>query len=357
VNFLPFRSNSRPVFSLALLFILGLLLVMAASACGGDVPVQATGTPTLTLTATFPPTLTPTPIPLGEPENPFVIGLVSEVEDPQMIAAADEIARQVSELSGENVSGLVYPSYPALIQAMERGNVHISWLPPLTYIYASRRGIAEVALLTNHFGVYQYGTQYLANIESGFTPYFDPISGMSSENAEIALAQFQDMRPCWVDPQSASGYIVPAGLLALNEIPILPAVISQSHTAVVRGLYVRGICDFGATFSISGDPRTASGVQLDLPDVLNRVYIIWRSDAIIPNLNLSFLAGFTEADRQKMVNAFLALGQSPEGRSLMSLSAGNYQIEEVRTVNDDLYDPLRDTVEVLNLDLSEMIGK
>jgi phosphonate transport system substrate-binding protein len=357
VSFLSSRGVTKPVYSLALVAVLFLFLIVFTSSCGGELPVQETVTPTLTLTPTFPPTPTPTPVPLGMPENPFVIGLVSEVENPQMIAAADEIARQISALAGVNVAGLVYPSYPALVEAMENGNVHISWLPPLTYLYASQRGTAEVALLTNQFGVYLYGTQILANIESNFTPYFDPISGLSSEGAEIALLQFQGARPCWVDPQSASGYIVPAGLLSLNEVPVLPAVVTQSHTAVVRSLYIKGICDFGATFSISGDPRTASSVQFDLPDVMNRVYIIWRSEAIIPNLNLSFLAGFSEAERQMMVNAFLSLGNTPEGRSLMALTAGNYQIEEVRTVNDDIYDPLREAVGALELDLSQMIGK
>jgi phosphonate transport system substrate-binding protein len=357
VKLLHFRRASKPFYTMGLLIFLSMTVMLIASACGSDLPTQATGTPTLTLTATFPPTVTPTPVPLGSPENPFVIGLVAEFEDPQMNSAADELARQISAIAGVNVSGLVYPSYPALIDAMGRGSVHIAWMPPLTYLHASRRGLAEVALLTNHFGVYLYGTQFLANVESNFTPYFDPISGLSSEDAFTALAQFQGLRPCWVDSQSASGYIAPAGLLRMNEVDVLPAVLTQSHTAVVRGLYIKGICDFGATFSISGDPRTASAVQQDLPDIMNRIYIIWRSEAIIPNLNLSFLAGLSEADRQTMVNAFLELGQTPEGRSLMSLSAGHYQIEEVRAVNDDLYDPLRDTVEALDINLSEMIGK
>jgi phosphonate transport system substrate-binding protein len=314
-------------------------------------------TPTLTLTPTFPPTLTPTPHPLGSSENPYVIGSVSEVDDPQIPAAAEALGTQITSLSGAQAVGKVYPSYDQMLEDLAEGKVHAVWMQPLTYLYASQQGLAEVALLTNHFGVYQYGSQFLANVSSGFTPYFDPISGQNSADAATALAQFQDKRPCYVEPQSTSGYIVPAGLLQLNQIRSAPAVITQSHPGLVRALYIQGICDFGATFAISGDPRTASTVQGDLPDVMNRIIVIYRSDAIIPNINLSLLAGLSENSRQTLITAFLDLAKTPDGKALLSRAAGNYQIDDIKPVNDDLYNPLRDTVKALNLNLKEMIGK
>lgn len=351
------RRSARPVYSLLCLVMLGVFALMLVSACGSNRLQPDRATPTLTLTATFPPTLTPTPEPFGTAKNPFVIGLVSETEDPQIAAAAAELATKISDLANVTVVGKVYLSYDQLLEAMGDGKVHAAWLPPLTYVYASQQDLAVVALLTNHFGVYQYGTQFLANISSGFTPYFDPISGLSSADAATALAQFRDMRPCWVEPQSPSGYILPAGLLQLNDIPTQPAVLAQTHTAVVRALYIQGICDFGTTYAISGDPRTASAVQQDLPDVMSRILIVWRSEAVIPNLNLSLQAGLSEADRQTLTTAFLDLSKTPDGKALLTLSAGGYQIDEIKVVADTLYDPLRDVVEVLNLDLKDMLGK
>lgn len=335
------------------------LTLVLVSACDkiGPGPRGATVTPTLTVTATFPATATPTPLPLGSQSNPFVIGIVSEAVDPQVEGSVTNLASRIAELSGYSVIGEVYPSYNQLIAALEEGKVHATWMPPLTYLYASQYGLAEVVLLTNHFGVYQYGTQFLANVNSGFTPYYDPISGKSSADAATALAQFQDKRPCWVEPQSTSGYILPAGLLRLNNIPTQPSAITQSHTAVVRGLYIRGICDFGATYSIVGDPRTASNVQQDLQDVMNRVLIIWKSEASIPNVNLSLLAGLSEHDRQVLTTAFTDLANTPEGLQLLSLSAGNYQIDEIKPVLDEIYNPLRDVVKALEIDLKETIGK
>jgi phosphonate transport system substrate-binding protein len=205
--------------------------------------------------------------------------------------------------------------------------------------------------------VYAYGTQIMANVESNFTPYYDPISGMSAADAPTALAQFQDRRPCYVDDQSVAGYIVAAGLLAQNGISTLPGVMTQSHTAVVRALYIKGICDFGASFSIVGDPRTASAVQDDLPDVMNRILIVWRSDAVVPNVSMVYLAGMNEADRQTLNEAFLAIGSTPEGRDVLARTAGSYQIEGMRVVADDTYDALRGLVRALKLNLSETVGK
>jgi phosphonate transport system substrate-binding protein len=350
-------NGTRPVISIIALLATGLLFALVVSGCGNYQNSMSGATPTLTVTATFPPTLTPTPVPPGKPENPFIIGLVSENNDPIVFNAANELAARISNLAKVSARGMVYRSYSQLIDDLSFEKVHIAWLPPLTYLYASQRGLADVALLTNHFGVYQYGTQFLANIESNFTPYYDPVSGLNSADAPTALSQFQNLRPCLVEPQSVSGYIVPAGLLRLNTVDTLPAVISQNHTSVVRALYIKGICDFGATFAISGDPRTASAVLNDLPNATNQIVIIWRSDAVIPNLNLSLLSGLSEGDRIKLTNAFLELAKTPEGKMLLSQSSGNYQIDDIKAVKDDIYKPLREMTTALDLDLQETIGK
>ncbi len=351
------RRYFRQFYALILISMLAVFAILLASGCGSTQPGSSTATPTLTLTATFPPTPTATPEPLGSASNPYVIGLISEQEDPQVAAAADELAKQVGNLAGVHATGKVFMTYNQLLESLAAGKVHATWMPPLTYLYASQRGLAEVALLTNHFGVYQYGVQFLANVESQLTPYFDPISGLSSADAATALEQLSGLRPCWVEPTSPSGYILPAGLLEENQIPVLPGVLTQSHTAVVRALYIKGICDFGATFAISGDPRTASMVIQDLPDVMNRVLVIWRSDAVIPSLNLSLLAGLSEGDRQVLTNAFLELSKTPEGKALLQVSAENYEIEEMKTVNDTIYTPLRDAAQALKFNLKDGIGK
>lgn len=354
----PSQHFEKRSTTLALLLVVVLFTMLTASSCGSAIRIgRPTVTPTVTVTATFPPPLTPTPEPLGSANNPFVIGLVASDKDPQAAATADDLAKQISERSKQNVASKTFPSYNQLLESMDSDKVHAAWMPPLTYLYASDRGIATVVLLTNHFGVYQYGAQFLANVESNFTPYFDPISGLTSADAATALRQFDGLRPCWVEPLSPSGYVLPAGLLEENDVFSSQAVLAQTHNAVVRALYIKGICDFGATFSISGDPRTSSAVMQDLPDVMNRVLVIWRSDAVIPNMSIALQANLSEGDRQTLTNAFLDLSKSPEGRDLLSRSAGNYQVDEMKTVNDSVYDALRDAAKALDLNLRDAIGK
>ncbi len=338
------------------LAILFLMLAASLSGCLTATPTITPG-PLETPTPTPLPTPTATPPPFGDPANPLIFGIISPDPSLQTDPVSDLLAQRLTKGSGLAVEMRVFNSYQPLLDEMSERRVHIAWLPPMSYIYASRLGIAQVALLANHFGIYQYGTQYLANVSNGFTPYFDPISGQNSADAATALAQFAGMRPCWVEPGSISGYIAPAGLLALNEIKLGEPAFTQSHSAVVRSLYVKGVCDFGATFSISGDPRTASAVLQDLPDAMERIPIIYRSDAIIPNLNISYIAGLSEERSKALTAAFLQIAQSPDGLAMLSSSAGNYQVDAIKVVQDGLYDRLREMVDALGVRPRDLIGK
>ena len=90
---------------------------------------------------------------------------------------------------------------------------------------------------------------------------------------------------------------------------------------------------------------------------MNRVIIIWRSDPVIPNMNLSFMAGLSSRDRQDLIDAFQLINRTAEGKALLSAAAGDYQIEDLRQVEDRLYNPLRQMMDALNLDPINFIGK
>ncbi len=350
---LPFSRRSIP-------FFLCLALAFASGCQANPSPSAQTQTPAPTqeLTPTRVPSQAPTPVPppLGSAENPILMGMVYPGDDPQAADAANTLAQQLSAKTGLLVKAIVGTSYETLLAALHQGKTHIAWLPPLTYLLASERGSASVALMSNHFGVYAYGVQFLANAESRFTPYFDPATNQSTADAAHALVQFAGKHPCWVEPASASGYIVPAGLLAQESIPTLPAVITQDHTAVVRALYIKGICDFGATFAISGDPRTASSIQTELPDVMNKVVVIWQTGPIIPNLNISYDSGMHQAIRQKLTDAFMDISRTQDGQKLLT-EATRYEISGLQPATDADYQTLKDLVAASQSDLTLLIGK
>ncbi|MEJ5200811.1 MAG: PhnD/SsuA/transferrin family substrate-binding protein, partial [Anaerolineales bacterium] len=268
--------------SFAVLFLVSILVLTNCQPPRQNVTPQPTIL--VTPTETFPPNLTPLASPLGSDENPLVLGIIVENLEFTDSSALKDLMETLSISTGYTIVSKEFATPGELLSDMEAGFVHAAWLMPLPYIRASNSNFARVALLINHFGVYEYGSQFLASADSGFIAYYNPVTSENLADASTALSQFADQRPCWVAPDSLSGYVVPAGLLAENGISVQPGAIIRDHAAVVRALYVHGICDFGATFALSGDPRTSPALQ-DLPDVMNRIIVIWRSDAIIPNMN------------------------------------------------------------------------
>lgn len=334
-------------------FLLIFVILLFLTACKA---AESTATPTTEGALTPSPVPTPTPIPLGQPGNPVIIAFVNENSGAPLKPEMSELASALSAQTGITLEARNYDTDEALIDAMKKNRVHMAWFHPTTYIYAQDEGFADVGLLSNHFGVYLYGFQILANIESGFIVYYDTATNQNADEAAVALQQLLGKRPCWIDPQSLSGFILPASLLKQNDISVLEGVQTQTHTAAVRALYIKGICDFAATFSLSGDPRTSPSILADLPDAINRIPILWRSDAIIPNLNLSFHSALPDDLRTSLTTAMIDIIQTDTGKSVVS-AALNYDIQDLRIVDDSIYDPIRSALDTLQLKPESMLGR
>jgi phosphonate transport system substrate-binding protein len=327
------------------------------SACLPPLPSpEATITPILPTSTNTPiPLPTSTLAPLGEVGNPLRLAVVAEEFDQIQLNAAIELASQLDSLTGYHIQAEMVSSYTDVMDRLRNQTIQIAFLPPLTYLLAQRRNQAQVALLSNHFGVYQYGSRFLGHKDKNFTVYFDPATNQSTADASIALRQLSNQRPCWTEPASTSGFIIPAGLLLQNQVPIEPAVVIQSHTAVVRALYTGGICDFGATFAYTGDPRTASSLS-DMPGVEDEIIVIWQSDAIIPNTNISYLPHLNEEMQQVLTQAFLEIAATEDGLILLT-NAVAYEIQALKEVDDSIYDPIRTIIRQTQTDLNATIGK
>ncbi len=331
-----------------------LLLTISLAGCTQKVPTE---TPAPAPEASPTPFLTPTQIPLGHPDNPLIIGLAGYSTETEAEPAIQELLEYLNTAAGAAVAFQVFPGDLELYQALDKGEIQAAWLQPLTYIRAHNNNRADVALLTNHFGTYFYGTQFLANVESGFIAYFDPATNQSTADLLTALSQFDGKRPCWVEPGSISGYILPLGLLQQAWIEVQAGVLAQTYPAVVRSLYIKGVCDFGATFTIFGDPRTSSQVLNDLPDAVDRVIVIWQTEAIIPNLNFSFSPSVEEALRRPILTALQDFVKTDEGKRTLSIILDGYDVQDLIVVDDSIYDPIRTAVQFSATDLSLWTGR
>ena len=333
-------------------------LVIALSACTAtatpNVPVD---TPAVSSTPTPEVTSTPeaTPILPGTEGNPIIMGIIY-ANPAEQAPAAEELIQYLADQTGWVFAIKTYNSSIDLLTAMDEGNVSFAWLQPEEYLYASEMNIASVALLTSHYGLYGYGSNVYVPVDSGFSLYFDEDTGNSTRDASASLKQFAQKTACLVSTGSLSGYAYPLGLLAEQEITINAPVLLQSHEAVIRAVAAGGICDFGVTYGILGDPRTASAIQADIPDVMEKVKIAWQSPPDIPTLNLSYGVLLSGDFRYAISNALVEYARNADGTQKLTQMTG-YAIDGIRPASNDEYDSLRGALQAAAIDSLSLISK
>ena len=126
-------------------------------------------------------------------------------------------------------------SYEALTRAFVAGDVDFAWLPPIPLVALERRQ-AAVPLVSHHRdGSSQFHSVLVAHRAAGLKKPHDLVG----------------KRAAWVDPYSASGYVLPRIELAKRGIDPKTAFTTErfyrSHIAAVRAVLERK-ADFAGTW-------------------------------------------------------------------------------------------------------------
>jgi phosphonate transport system substrate-binding protein len=282
---------------------------------------------------------------------PIVMAFAPSTSTQTLSTGGQALADKLKALTGYEFSVTVPTNYAALIEAMGSGNAQIGWLPPAAYIVAKAKGYADVAVVALRNGADHYGFQYIANVAMGYTVYYDPATGKDTADAATALAQFAGKKPCWTDPLSASGYLVPSGFLASNGIKTPAGAWVQGHPTVVKSVYLspKGeICSFGATFVPMPD------ITADFPDAASKVVTIWISDPIIPNDTVTFATNFPADMRAKITDALVTIGSTADGTAL--LKGAGYSWGGVEKVDDSFFDAFRVYLQSIKFDFNNYNG-
>jgi len=332
----------------ALLVALSMLL----TACGAPAEEPAATTAPVVV-ATEPPA---PEIQWGSAERPIIMAMAPSATSETLTVGGAAIKAKLEELTGYVFAEPIIPtSYAALVEAMGSGNADIGWLPPLAYLLASQKGYAEVVASTLRRGSDTYGFQVIAPAAAGFTPYFDVATNAVTGDAKTALTQLDGKNWCATDPLSASGYVLPGGLMKDAGISVKKTAFLTGHPQIVVGLYsyVAGskanICDFGTTYI---DARTDASLA-DITDVTDKVIVLWRSDSFIPNDNVSVSSSMPDDVKAKIVEALLTLGSTEDGIEI--LAAAGYQVDGLKAVDDTFYDSLRVYLEASGLDITSLV--
>lgn len=331
-----------------LLFILTLLL-----AIGCNLPTISFAPPAPTASPAAPATvivpLQPTAQP-GTGANPLILALAPSAHPAEdVIAAGKVLAAQLSARTGYQIVTVVPASETDLVHSFEIGNAQIGVLSPFAYLLAYENGSVTAALANVRNGQALYGAQFIARADAGFKSYFDSAAGKNTTEAEQALAQFQGKKPCWSDSASPSGYVIPLGFLKQAQVQVNDAAFVQGQPTVVRAVYGKGICDFGATYV---DARTLPMLQSEHPDVFEKVVVIWRTPAIIPYEQVVLSSNLNPEMKRSLLRAFIDLMGTPEGKTVVQKI---YGLDSLQPADDSQYQDFAKYAQASGLDLNTLI--
>ena len=330
-----------------------LLLLIGLSGCGLIPRPHQTVSPT-PIIATVTPNVTPiAPIPtaaLGDVKNPLILALAPAPRvDPNALNAGQVLVAHLEKSTGYQFITIAPTSETDLINRFQNGNAHIGMLSPFGYLLASGNGSVDAAFARQQDGSAFYGAQFIVRSDAGFLPYFDSVKNESTADVSTALAQFQNKKPCWADPLSPSGYVVPLGFLAEAGVQTDDPAFVAGQPTVVRAVYAQGICDFGATYI---DARTYPGLEDAFPDMLTKVIVVWRIPNIIPYETLVFSSNMDNDMSRALTRAFVDAMDTPDGSSAMQTL---YGIDAMQVAQDGQFQDFRKAVKASGLDLSSLV--
>ena len=170
---------------------------------------------------------------------------------PESVTAPDagvgSLIRWIGARAGVELVRFQVPSYEALARQMVEGALHVAWLPPIVFVRLEHDGVASPLVLNRRRRTSAAGYQSVLVV-----PLASDIESLDDvRGASVA----------WVDPLSASGYVLPRIQLAAYGIDPRTAFREErfygSHQAVVRAL-VDGSADVAATFAGLDDGGSVS---------------------------------------------------------------------------------------------------
>ena len=276
----------------------------------------------------------------------LVLGLVPSREADVLVENAQPLGDMLSEELGIPVETFVPPDYTGLTEAMASGEADIGAFGPLGVVRAIDRAGVEFILQSSRFGSFTYHTQYMTNDpdtfcldepqedEDGFLYCNGTLDAEEGPVGEDAIALIDgETRLAYVDPTSASGYLIPA--LQMKEagvdIDAIQSTFAGGHDAAVIAV-ANGDVEVGLSFD---DARTT--VVEENPEIGQQAIVFAYSEEI-PNDGFVIRSGLPDSLKQAVVDAMLQYAESQEGQEVLD---SIYEITGLREADEADLDVIR----------------
>ncbi|WP_017813902.1 phosphate/phosphite/phosphonate ABC transporter substrate-binding protein [Paenibacillus shenyangensis] len=225
-------------------------------------------------------------------------------------AKAKPLEKLLGDKLGIPIKVTVSPDYNTIVEAMASKQVDVGFLPPNAYVLAhDNRKAADLLLQAQRYGV---------NDETG-QPTTDKVNFykamiiVKKDSPIKSLADLKGKKMGWQDVTSSAGYVFPAAELkaaGVDPDTDVQGVTIKGHDAAVMAL-LNGQVDAVAIFQ---DARNT--VKKDVPDVFEQTRVLHYT-APIPNDTISVRSDMDQAWRDKISQAFIDIGNDPEGQKII----------------------------------------
>ncbi len=275
---------------------------------------------------------------LGTEKNPIKLFFVPSVESQTIKDSSGEIKRLLEQSTPYKYEIRIPESYVAVVEAFGAKRVDVAALNTFGYVLAREKFAAEAKITVIRHGHSTYRAAFYAKADG-------PVQ---------ALADLEDQPIAYVDPASASGYLLPKKELKERGIEPSNEVFAMSHDAVISMIY-QGRVPAGAAFYSppqDGEVQDARRfVQTQFPDVMDKIKILHLT-ADIPNEPIVFRKDMPEAMKEEVVTALLKLAQTDDGKTALFQMFG---ITELKRSTDADYEGVVKMLRDLGKSATELV--
>lgn len=261
--------------------------------------------------------------------GPLNVGVVAALNDKSAQNQATALTIWVKSTTGRDANEKVFTDYEKLAAAVGAGEVDLAIMGPLAYLRIDPKAKARPLFRMMRKGQPTYRAVLFGKPGSALKDL-------------VALKKAKNLSVGWVDPSSATGYILPKALLLQSGIDPAQIFVTQdfagTHDAVCKGVF-EGKWDLGATFD-DGPALTAPralGCQGSLGPRYDKLVVV-ASTGQIPNDVLVATASFPKDQADRLLSEAKKLASTEAGKKTLSTA---FLAEGVDDVLDADFDPVR----------------
>lgn len=251
------------------------------------------------------------------------------------------VADLIYKKTGIKLKTYVASDYTALIESMRGGSTNFAWLAAFSYVLAEQHSGAKVLLKSVRHG----------------NPFFYSAIITRSDKNYKKIGDLKGKNMAWVDPASASGYIVPKSSLIDDGIEpdklFNKQIFAGGHDTVVLAV-INGTVDAGATYANDAEGSSGSWTSLTAskPEYKEKIHVVYVSKPI-PNDTFSTTEKFATEHKDvvdKVNEAVKEMANTEDGKKALH---DLYHIDGMVVAQSSDFDPLRKAAAKLDVSLGK----